>query len=91
MTNEKIQYRTKKGKILNWLCRYSVFQDGKQVVGGIIGWQEAIKIAGKYTQNLFNNVRKVEILNIWTGEIISLQEAEKKVANTLKGASHSGT
>lgn len=69
-----------KNNIISRISRYSILQDGKFVERKVIGWKTALAHARNYTTNLFNETKKVEILNIWTGEIIDLQEAEKRAA-----------
>lgn len=66
---------------INWkplIYRYNILQDGKHVKCNILGWRTALATARKCTTNLFKEVKKVEILNLWTGEIISLEEAERR-------------
>lgn len=86
---DSISHKTKTNKILKFIVRYNILRDGKHVECNIKGWRTALAHARKWQQDLFYNVRRVEILNLWTGEIISLQEAEqraKKYAQSLKGA-----
>ncbi len=64
--------------IKQYICRYTIYQENKVVERNIIGWKTALAHARKYTSDLFNKIKKVEILNIWTGEIIGLEEAEKR-------------
>lgn len=78
--SDLIYYLTKRNKILQFIVRYSIFQNGKSVETNIKGWRTALAHARKYTQNLFTEVKKVEILNLWTGEIIDLAEAERRAA-----------
>lgn len=80
---EKSPYKganTNTTKIKNWIYRYSILREGKWVENNIIGWRTALAHARKWQTDLFNNVRKVEILNLWTGEIIDLKEAERRAA-----------
>lgn len=63
---------------------YTIYRDGKAVQNKILGWRSALAQARKWSRNLFNEPKKVEILNVWTGEIISLEEAEIKAAEWLK-------
>ena len=60
------------------IYRYNVLVDGKHVKCNIVGWRNAIYQARLRAPNLFDKPKKVEILNIWTGEIISLEEAENR-------------
>lgn len=64
--------------IKGYIYRYSILQDGKFVESKLIGWRTALAHARKWTTNLFTDVQKVEILNLWTGEIIELEEAERR-------------
>ncbi len=64
-----------------YICRYTIYQEKKVVERNIIGWRTALAHARKYTTDLFNTIKRVEILNVWTGEIISLEDAEKRVLN----------
>ena len=86
---DSISYKTKCNKILKFIVRYNILRDGKTVESNIKGWRTALAHARKWQQDLFYHVRKIEIVNLWTGEIISLEEAEKraiKYARSLKGA-----
>ena len=74
--------------IKKFIYRYAVIRDGEWVENNLIGWRTALARARKWSRNLFDEPKQVEILNIWTGEIITLEQAEKRVAKTLKGASH---
>lgn len=67
--------------IKHYICRYTIYQENKVVERNIIGWRTALAHARKYATDLFQTNKRVEILNIWTGEIISLEEAEKRVLN----------
>lgn len=82
--SEYVSMRTKSNKIKKWIYRYNILQDGKTVEKNIIGWQTALAHARKWTTNLFKEVKKVEILNLWTGEIISIEEAERRVKQMHK-------
>lgn len=76
-----------KQRLNNWIYRYSIHRNGKNVENDIIGWKTALAHARKYRKCLFdwdNQVIKVEILNLWTGEIITLDEAERRSAQFLK-------
>ena len=64
--------------------RYTIFQNNKKVETDISNWQTAIAHARKWQYDLFENVKKVEILNQWTGEIYSLEEAEERLKKWLK-------
>ena len=73
--------------VKKFIYRYNVIVDGKHVKCNIIGWRNALYQARLRRENLFEHPKKVEILNIWTGEIISLEEAEKKARMlSLKGS-----
>ena len=63
--------------------RYNIYRDGKEIFSNIIGWQTALARARNWATDLFNQPRKIEILNIWTGEILSLEEAEEKTKQYL--------
>ena len=65
-------------KFLPFVARYNVLRDGKHIKCNIIGWKNALSYARKWSTDLFNQPRKVEILNVWTGEIIDLKEAERR-------------
>lgn len=67
-------------RIKKFIYRYSILQDGRFVESKLVGWKTALAHARKYTTDLFNEVKKVEILNIWTGEIITIEEAERRSA-----------
>ena len=60
-----------------FIYRYNVLVDGRHVKCNILGWRNALYQARIRAENLFEHPKKVEILNVWTGEIISLEEAEK--------------
>lgn len=60
------------------IYRYTIYKESEKVEQNVLGWQTALAHARKYTKNLFDQPRKVEILNQWTGEIISIEEAEKR-------------
>lgn len=65
--------------IKQWISRYSILRNGKWVENKIIGWQTALAHARRWQTNLFDDrPQKVEILNIWTGEIITIEEAEER-------------
>lgn len=64
--------------IKKFIYRYSIYRDGKSIENNIIGWKTALAHARKWQYDLFDNPKKIEILNIWTGEIISIEEAEKR-------------
>lgn len=71
--------------IKKWLYRYSILRQGKFVENNIIGWKTALAHAKKWKTNLFDErPQKVEILNIWTGEIITVEEAENRVKKCVK-------
>lgn len=68
--------------IKNFIYLYTIYQDGKAVEHNLKGWRTALAHARRWTKNLFDDINhKVEILNIWTGEIIRLEEAEKRAKN----------
>lgn len=77
------------------LNRYNILQDGKHVECNLLGWVTALAHARKYTSNIFHETKKVEIVNIWTSEIVTLEEAEKRAAayyaKRSKTAVNSGT
>lgn len=73
--------------------RYTIFRDGKAIENNLIGWRTALAHARKWSIDLFYNVRKIEIMNVYTAEIISLEEAERRTkefisAQKLKERSH---
>lgn len=65
---------------------YDVLLYGKPVHKHVLGWRKALKLAEKYEANLFYGENKVEILNIFTGEIVTLREAQRRVAQRRKTA-----
>lgn len=74
------QSQTKKKiylKTVATISNYCVLINGKITERKIKGWQNALTHARRYTANLFEN-NTIEILNIWTGEIITLEEAERR-------------
>ena len=89
---------TKEEQIKKWWLlkntKYTIYQNNKRVETDIPNWQAAIAHARKWQTDLFENVKKVEILNQWTGEIYSLEEAEERLKKWLKSrreAANSGT
>lgn len=71
-----------KQKIKGWISRYSICVNGKWVENGLIGWRTALAHARKYIKNLFdpdNEPKQIEIFNLYTSEIITLEEAENRV------------
>lgn len=87
-----MQLTTKvKTDMLKFISRYAIYRDGKCIETNVIGWRTALAHARKWNYDLFNNPRKVEILNIWTGEIIDIQEAEKRAAKVLANRSKKAT
>lgn len=67
------------GKIYKYICRYSIIKNGKYIENGIVGWKTAIAHARKHVQDLFETKKPIiEILNLWTGEIVTLEEAERR-------------
>lgn len=62
-----------------WICRYNILQDGKHVETGILGWKAALAHAERYTTNIFKE-HIVEILNLWTGELVTYQQALSRAA-----------
>lgn len=60
--------------------KYTIYRNNEKVETDVLGYRTALAHARKYTESLFIQVKKVEILNQWTGEIVSLQEAEKRAA-----------
>lgn len=72
-------------RIDKFLSRYTVYINGKAIKWNIIGWRCALAHARKYAVDIFtNSYNIVEILNIYTGEIVSLQEAERRAAKVAK-------
>jgi hypothetical protein len=71
------------------IYRYTIYKENEKVEENILGWQTALAHARKYTKNLFDQPRKVEILNQWTGEIIRIEEAEER-AKAYKKKTESG-
>lgn len=74
---------------------YRIYQNSTIVEDYVMGWRSALAHARKYRTNLFEYIQRVEILNIFTGEVLTLEEAELKAklfkARKLKGAVFSGT
>ena len=71
---------------LKFISRYNILIDGKHTKNGLIGWRTALATARKYYNPIFEPNKVIEILNVWTGEIITLAEAEKRAAKTRKKA-----
>ena len=84
---DAIPWKNKNGIIKVYLSRYNILQDGKHVECNVKTWQRALAHAVKYTSSILKE-HKVEILNVWTGEIVTYEEAlkrAKKYAQRLKG------
>lgn len=75
--SQLIYFKSKRNKVLKFIVRYNILQDGKHVECGLKTWQEALKKAAKYENNIFKE-HKVEILNLWTGEILNINEARER-------------
>lgn len=90
---ETISWTDKQGIVKKFMSRYNILQDGKHVECNLKTWKDALTHAEKYTSSIFRE-HIVEIVNVWTGEIITLEEAQrraKEYAQKLKGAVNSGT
>lgn len=57
---------------------YNILVNGKHVETNLFGWKTAIAHARTHSGDLFGK-QIVEILNINTGEIVTLEQAEKAV------------
>lgn len=66
------------------IYRYNILVDGKHTETNLLGWRTALAHARKHQTDLFTKVKKVEILNLSTGEIITLEQAEKEAINLKK-------
>lgn len=53
--------------------------NGKHVECNLLGWRTALAHARKHSGNLFET-NYIEILNIQTGEIVTLEQAERQAA-----------
>lgn len=62
---------------------YRIYKNNIIVADYIFGWKQALKTAEKYAENLFEYGYIVEILNLFTGEVVSIQEARNR-ANKLR-------
>lgn len=71
---------------LKFISRYNVIINGKHTKCNLIGWKTALATARKYYNPIFEPEKTIEILNLWTGEIVSLAEAEKRAAKMRKKA-----
>lgn len=97
---DAISWTDRNGIVKVYLSRYNILQDGKHVETNIKTWRDALAQAEKYTSNIIRE-HKVEIVNVWTGEIVTYEEALKRAkeyalrhakdAQKLKGAAISGT
>lgn len=66
------------GNLKNTLIYYyNILVNGKHVETNLLGWRTALAHARTHTGDLFGK-QIVEILNINTGEIITIEEAEIK-------------
>lgn len=93
MTHEEKIKKISKWWLINTV-RYTIYRNNERVETDIRNAKTALAHARKWQYDLFGNVRKVEILNQWTGEIVPLKEAEeryKKWLKSHKGAVNSGT
>lgn len=61
------------------IYKYNILVNGKHVEFNLLGWRTALAHARTHTGNLFGKTI-VEILNLTTGEIITYEEATKRVA-----------
>lgn len=69
-------------QIINFMSRYTIYADGKPIIRNLKGWRNALNHAERWETNLFTETkRKIEILNIWTGEIVTLEEAKERAKN----------
>lgn len=66
------------------IYKYNILVDGKHVETNLLGWRTALAHARKHKSDLFTKVKRVEILNLWTGEIITLEQAERQAINLKK-------
>lgn len=64
-----------------YIPKYDIWRNSEIVESKLLGWQTALAHARKWRTNLFDNKpQKVQIVNRWTGEIVTLEEAEKLAA-----------
>lgn len=66
------------------VCAYRIYRDNIIVGHYVWGWRSALKYAEKYAMDLFNNYHIIEIVNLNTGEVLSLEEAQKRTAKRAK-------
>lgn len=62
--------------IKKFIYKYNILINGKHKELGILGWRTALAHARNWKPNLFETPKRIEILNLWTGEIVSLEQAE---------------
>lgn len=74
------KYVSTDAKFLKFISRYAIYRDGIAIEWNLPNWRTALAHARKWQYDLFDNPRKIEIMNIWTGEIIDIKEAEKRAA-----------
>ena len=67
-------------RLKRWISRYMIYINGKCIESKIIGWRTALAHARNHYNPLFEPQKIIELVNVWTGEIITLQEAEKRAA-----------
>lgn len=72
-------------------CLYSIWQNKVKRETHVIGWRTALAHAHSWANDMFFPEAKIEILNENTGEIFSLEEAEKRARNWQSRAAISGT
>lgn len=78
-----IYWTDRNGITKAYLSRYNILQDGKCVKSNVKTWKEALAHAIKYTSNILRE-HKVEIVNVWTGEIITYEEAQRRAKEWIK-------
>lgn len=58
------------------IYKYNILANGRHVETNLLGWRTALAHARNHRTNLFET-NIVEILNLSTGEIVTLEQAEK--------------
>lgn len=59
---------------------YEIYRNSTKIEDTIFGWKTALAHARKWKTDLFCNVHRIEIVNKFTGEVLTLEEAEKRAA-----------
>ena len=67
---------------------YRIYKNNLIVADYVFGWKQALKTAEKYAENLFEYGYIIEILNLFTGEVLSIQEARERANKFMKRCNH---